>query len=71
MKTYTPEMSREDALVALAIINAGEAPPRKRVYMRTKDLRWANWYWTRGRLPMYGPTGEFEKALRMISWRRF
>ena len=71
MSTDTPEMSVEDALISYAIINADTARPRKRVYLRTKDLRWANWYWSRKRLPLGGPTKEFDKALRMISWRRF
>ncbi len=43
----------------------------QKVRKRYADLRWANWYWSRNKLPMYGPTRQFEKELRMMSWRRF
>lgn len=43
----------------------------RHVRKRYGDMRWANWRANRNQLPMYGPTREWAKALRMISWRRW
>lgn len=57
---------------AYAAYNAGvKAAHRSRPHARNRfrDLRFANWYINRGRIPLDDFGGTQPKALRMISWR--